>query len=195
MIAHPLESFDGGSWCEVSGPIGVRVTLGEIQWVRAVIDGNSIQIWVPRIWEEVISLCGPRNVGIVKRLQIARRCRIEEVHFESVILTLIRIPKQKIEHHKLCRERAQLFMPLFSLSSDLLYQLVQIFEPHVSYLKIEVFTHGDYDIVRTIRAWHVCDVSNKVFDLMGIYIFRDRGKFVSYVTIIYFSFQIECFVW
>lgn len=71
MIANSFESLDGWSWCEVPGPEGMRIA---------------------RIGEEIIRLSRPGDVSIMERLQVARRCRIEDVDLGAIHLTFIGVP-------------------------------------------------------------------------------------------------------
>jgi hypothetical protein len=58
VIADPLEALDGGTRREVAGPVGMRIA---------------------GVREKVVGLGWPCDVGVMQRLQVARRRRVEQI--------------------------------------------------------------------------------------------------------------------
>lgn len=74
MIADTFESLDSWTRSKIARPIGVRITC---------------------IGKEVVRLCWPSAVRIVERFEIARWGRVEEIHLETGLLSLIGVPGER----------------------------------------------------------------------------------------------------
>lgn len=125
MISDSLESLDCRSRCKISRPVSMRIAC---------------------VWEKVIGFRWPSDVRFVKRLEITRRCRVEKIHFQTIFLTLISVPKQqKIRQREKCvLDCASRLIELIAHATFfLLYELIKVLEPNVCALEIEVFTHSD----------------------------------------------------